>query len=179
MPSSSLAPSSSRNSKVRDTTCILKRLPRCLVYRRGSVGELNKSHRPLGASTARIVFWCLSLLNCPTWHLHFVFGMRNHLEFVLQRRLQCFPMWLESNNLVDQVGAWPAGEWGANVSPTSWRASLHTFSFTPHASLYSGWLIPAMFPSPIHCSSTTQSVICEWIISSPRHHKLQEWRGNI
>lgn len=113
-------------------------------------------------------------------HLHFVLGMRNHLGFVLQRRMQSFPMWLESNNRVDQMGAWLPGEWGgANLPPASWRASLHTLSFPPHASLYPAWLIPAMFPSPIHCSSTAQSVICEWIISSPRHHKLQEWRVNI
>lgn len=152
MPPSSCPPSGSSNSKVRATTCTLRHLPRCLVDRRGS-GWVNKLHRPLRASPARIVFWCLSLLNCPTWpHLYI-------LELVLQR-LQCFPLWLESNKQVDLMGAWPEGEWGgATLPPVSWRANLHTFSSSPHASLHSGWLIPAMCPSPIHHSSTTQSVV--------------------
>ena len=102
-----------------------------------SIHELNKSHRTLGAITARNSVLMFSPSELPHLALHWnaSLGIRNCVGFLLQRRLPCFPIWLESMT---------CGRIRETTPPASGRVDL------PHFQLYSQCLSLASLAFPCH-----------------------------
>ena len=138
--------------------------------------DLGKNNCKMGALLPSPLW--ISLPFIPTCQFCYI-GVRHLLGFLLQRRVQQVPIWLDSNNL---------GRQAANTifqnSGLSWReqekhiiqregSTFHIFTFTPSVS---SWvrvqLFPhRQFPSPTaHQRGSIPSASCGSILTSLRHH---------